>query len=250
MSTPSMDTTDTMALSVADERDSRGDGAFHGQDNAARDVSVAAGSSDPSDKKIGAWWRAKEGCAQSAKMRAVFGQKRSRSELQSEDVAVEGLLQLNKEAENIEENIVNCSICFEALSSEPAAETECGHFFHSRCIFTSLTVSVGCPLCRAALCEPIREEREEKVQRVLDRIVQLFSAVDAAEDAEQHARMVDGFEQFCEYYEDEVLEELERQAEDEEGDEDCEDAETAEDGYTADGSEDSEDETVSDREHE
>ena len=51
-----------------------------------------------------------------------------------------------------------CSICLEALTESNNTVTECGHHFHSTCLFTQLQhpnhPSNNCPLCRQPLFTP------------------------------------------------------------------------------------------------
>lgn len=47
---------------------------------------------------------------------------------------------------------MDCPICLSCIESG-GCETECGHTFHSKCIFEAMQRSVSCPICRAALCE-------------------------------------------------------------------------------------------------
>ncbi len=47
-----------------------------------------------------------------------------------------------------------CPICLDAMASKSsAAETRCGHVFHSRCLRLSLLQKPACPMCRAIVGE-------------------------------------------------------------------------------------------------
>ena len=56
----------------------------------------------------------------------------------------------------------NCPICLDTITNINCTTTECGHVFHSNCIFTNLMKNVGCPLCRKALVEESEEEESDE----------------------------------------------------------------------------------------
>ena len=51
-----------------------------------------------------------------------------------------------KEEENKEEK--ECCICYESCCNKATTQLECGHEFHTKCIFTWLSKNNSCPLCR------------------------------------------------------------------------------------------------------
>jgi hypothetical protein len=54
----------------------------------------------------------------------------------------------------VEEGKDECAICLCELTATNFTSTECGHRFHSSCVFKSLMVrGVGCPLCRRELTD-------------------------------------------------------------------------------------------------
>lgn len=55
-----------------------------------------------------------------------------------------------------------CPICFDVITSINCTTTECGHSFHSYCIFKNLSQNNGCPLCRKELVEPIESSDDEE----------------------------------------------------------------------------------------
>ena len=48
---------------------------------------------------------------------------------------------------------IECSICMEVITEINKTTTECGHIFHSYCIFKNLCERNGCPMCRKELVE-------------------------------------------------------------------------------------------------
>lgn len=54
-----------------------------------------------------------------------------------------------------------CPICMEAISQQNCCITECGHSFHSSCIFKNFTTSFNCPMCRKELIEQPEEEESD-----------------------------------------------------------------------------------------
>ena len=54
----------------------------------------------------------------------------------------------------------DCPICLESMKDDNAlCKTECGHKFHSKCIFNSIVLNVKCPICRTKLAE----NRKQKI---------------------------------------------------------------------------------------
>ncbi len=55
-----------------------------------------------------------------------------------------------------------CAICLCELTTTNFTSTECGHRFHSSCVFKSLIVrGVGCPLCRRELTDAPPKDDDE-----------------------------------------------------------------------------------------
>jgi len=56
-----------------------------------------------------------------------------------------------------------CPICIEIIDfKKNCVTTECGHCFHTNCLMTSVAHNgFGCPYCRTAMAEEIKEEEEE-----------------------------------------------------------------------------------------
>ena len=58
-------------------------------------------------------------------------------------------------------NSNECAICFDEIGAVNCIVTECGHKFHSSCIFKSFANgTIGCPLCRKELVE-VQEDEED-----------------------------------------------------------------------------------------
>lgn len=53
---------------------------------------------------------------------------------------------------------MECPICLTEIKSAPC-ETECGHKFHSKCIFEAIQRNVACPMCRLPLCDSNRIDK-------------------------------------------------------------------------------------------
>jgi len=55
-----------------------------------------------------------------------------------------------------------CPICLEDIQgNKNCTTTECGHTFHSSCIFSNLCHRIECPCCRSELVPPSEDEEEE-----------------------------------------------------------------------------------------
>jgi hypothetical protein len=54
-----------------------------------------------------------------------------------------------------------CPICFDEITSINCTTTECGHSFHSYCIFKNLSQNNGCPLCRKELVEVMEDSDDD-----------------------------------------------------------------------------------------
>ena len=57
--------------------------------------------------------------------------------------------------------VEECAICLEPLDQTKCCTTDCGHTFHSKCIFTNFKTSFDCPLCRTELVEKDDEDEDE-----------------------------------------------------------------------------------------
>lgn len=53
-----------------------------------------------------------------------------------------------------------CPICYDCITNINTTTTECGHKFHSSCIFNNLKYGLDCPLCRTELVKVEKEENE------------------------------------------------------------------------------------------
>lgn len=58
---------------------------------------------------------------------------------------------------------VECCICMECIDDVNITTTECGHTFHSSCIFKNLSRRIECPICRRELTEKKDEEELENL---------------------------------------------------------------------------------------
>ena len=56
----------------------------------------------------------------------------------------------------------DCAICLETLNQSKCCTTDCGHTFHSRCIFKNFRNSLDCPLCRRELIEDEEDQDEDQ----------------------------------------------------------------------------------------
>jgi len=54
--------------------------------------------------------------------------------------------------------VESCSVCFDDCTGKTCT-LECGHKFHTKCIFTWFNKNNNCPLCRAEVKELVRESR-------------------------------------------------------------------------------------------
>lgn len=56
-----------------------------------------------------------------------------------------------------------CPICIEIIDfKKNCVTTDCGHCFHTNCLMTSVAHNgFGCPYCRTAMAEEIKEEEED-----------------------------------------------------------------------------------------
>ena len=54
-----------------------------------------------------------------------------------------------------------CCICYEEMVMNNFTVTECGHKFHSKCIFKNLAQRLECPMCRVELLQLPEEEDDE-----------------------------------------------------------------------------------------
>lgn len=79
----------------------------------------------------------------------------SNAETQAE-VQVKPLFEL---PEGIE--LGECCICYEEMVMNNFTVTECGHKFHSKCIFKNLAQRLHCPMCRVELLHIPEEEDDE-----------------------------------------------------------------------------------------
>ena len=57
-----------------------------------------------------------------------------------------------------------CPICMELILNVNCCTTECGHSFHSSCLFKNFSNSADCPLCRKELVNYPEEEDEEDLE--------------------------------------------------------------------------------------
>ncbi len=56
--------------------------------------------------------------------------------------------------------MIECCICMECITTTNKTTTECGHTFHSSCIFRNLSERIECPMCRKELIEAPEDESE------------------------------------------------------------------------------------------
>lgn len=69
-----------------------------------------------------------------------------------------------------------CPICFDVITSINCTTTECGHSFHSYCIFKNLSQNNGCPMCRKELVEAMESSDDEET---------IYSSDEEEEDEEE-----------------------------------------------------------------
>ena len=55
-----------------------------------------------------------------------------------------------------------CPICMESIGTVNCCTTECGHTFHSSCLFKNFNNSDSCPLCRKELLEDLEEDSDDE----------------------------------------------------------------------------------------
>jgi hypothetical protein len=70
-----------------------------------------------------------------------------------------------------------CPICIEIIDfKKNCVTTDCGHCFHTNCLMTSVAHNgFGCPYCRTAMAEEIKEEEEEEEDDWYDEEEEMFS---------------------------------------------------------------------------
>ena len=61
---------------------------------------------------------------------------------------------------------VECPICLDILTQE-IRMLKCGHSFHTKCIFSWLTVNRTCPTCREPATEPVKNLVANQIQTLL-----------------------------------------------------------------------------------
>jgi len=54
-----------------------------------------------------------------------------------------------------------CAICMDDIGASNCTVTECGHRFHSSCIFRNMMERIECPMCRKDLVDMPEEEEED-----------------------------------------------------------------------------------------
>jgi len=55
-----------------------------------------------------------------------------------------------------------CAICMDDIGASNCTVTECGHRFHSSCIFRNMIERIECPMCRKDLVDMPEEEDDEE----------------------------------------------------------------------------------------
>uniref|UniRef100_A0A6C0E0M1 RING-type domain-containing protein n=1 Tax=viral metagenome TaxID=1070528 RepID=A0A6C0E0M1_9ZZZZ len=56
----------------------------------------------------------------------------------------------------------DCPICLNIIENSDCCTTECGHHFHSSCIFRNFTNSFSCPMCRKYLVDIPQEDEDDE----------------------------------------------------------------------------------------
>ena len=60
-----------------------------------------------------------------------------------------------------QDSCCECPICYDCMTDINITTTQCGHKFHSSCIFNNLKYGLDCPLCRTELVKGVEEDKEE-----------------------------------------------------------------------------------------
>jgi len=68
----------------------------------------------------------------------------------------------------MDENKINCGICWNELQNKNVCTTECGHSFCLSCIIKNINYNNSCPYCRTELYETDKEEKEEDSESDID----------------------------------------------------------------------------------
>ena len=55
-----------------------------------------------------------------------------------------------------------CAICMDDIGASNCTVTECGHRFHSSCIFRNMMERIECPMCRKELVETPEDEDDDE----------------------------------------------------------------------------------------
>ena len=61
---------------------------------------------------------------------------------------------------------MQCSICLDVITDQ-SCTTECGHFFHSKCVFKWIVLNNKCPVCRKTLCPKVDRPASTSSERVV-----------------------------------------------------------------------------------
>ena len=73
-----------------------------------------------------------------------------------------GILKYTKKKEEKKEE-KECSICYESCCNKATTQLECGHEFHTKCIFTWLSKNNTCPLCRKEVDQFKKQDTRPRV---------------------------------------------------------------------------------------
>ena len=60
-----------------------------------------------------------------------------------------------------QDSCCECPICYDCMTDINITTTQCGHKFHSSCIFNNLKYGLDCPLCRTELVKGVEENEDE-----------------------------------------------------------------------------------------
>jgi hypothetical protein len=95
--------------------------------------------------------------------------------------------QENPSDQSILDKITNteCAICLSNLTHTNFTSTECGHWFHSSCIFQNMMERVECPLCRKELAKLPEYESDDDDEDMYDESEDDESEDDESEDDDE-----------------------------------------------------------------
>lgn len=60
---------------------------------------------------------------------------------------------INTKKNDLLDTETECPICMETIQKQNFVKTECGHFYHKKCIYKHLLIMNSCPICRKLIMD-------------------------------------------------------------------------------------------------